>query len=88
MNPETLSRLPDGDLSPECLRQDDEIFHTARLVNCGHFFGVVLNDFLGGVLGQDQDIGWLKVNDDFIWARGDNHLHYAGNQKKTPRNTR
>jgi hypothetical protein len=31
--------------------QDDEIFHMARIINCGHFRNVAMNEFMKGLLG-------------------------------------
>jgi hypothetical protein len=33
------------------MAQDDEIFNVARLVNCGHFAGIVFSDYLSAILG-------------------------------------
>ncbi|KAF5391021.1 hypothetical protein D9757_003939 [Collybiopsis confluens] len=35
--------------------QDDEIFHRARLVNCGFFMKVILGDYVGAILGLARD---------------------------------
>ncbi|KAL1717727.1 heme peroxidase [Schizophyllum commune] len=35
--------------------QDDEIFHRARLVNCGFFMQVILADYVGAILGLVRD---------------------------------
>lgn len=35
--------------------QDDEIFHRARLVNCGFFMQVILGDYVGAILGLVRD---------------------------------
>lgn len=35
--------------------QDDEIFHKARLVNCGFFVRVILGDYVGAILGLVRD---------------------------------
>ncbi|CAH7676984.1 heme peroxidase [Phakopsora pachyrhizi] len=47
-------------LTPEQRRiQDDEIFGTARLVNCGYCVNTVLHDYLQGILGTVQaDSDW------------------------------
>ncbi|TRM59046.1 heme peroxidase [Schizophyllum amplum] len=43
-------------LSEEARRkQDDEIFHRARLVNCGFFMQVILADYVGAILGLVRD---------------------------------
>jgi len=33
-------------------KQDEEIFQTARLINCQHFVNVVITDYVGGVMGM------------------------------------
>jgi linoleate 10R-lipoxygenase len=37
------------------LAQDDEIFHRARLVNCGYFMHIILGDYVGAILGLARD---------------------------------
>ncbi|KAF7358979.1 Heme peroxidase [Mycena sanguinolenta] len=32
-------------------QQDEEIFQTAKLVNCGHFMGLIMSDYVAGFLG-------------------------------------
>jgi linoleate 10R-lipoxygenase len=44
------SSTPDSSLS-ELAKQDDEIFKMARLINCGTFKNVIVEDFLKGLLG-------------------------------------
>ena len=44
------SSIPDPSLS-ELAQQDDEIFKMARLINCGTFKNVIVEDFLKGLLG-------------------------------------
>ncbi|EPS97159.1 hypothetical protein FOMPIDRAFT_95975 [Fomitopsis schrenkii] len=36
-------------------RQDEEIFQTARLVNCGHFMALIFGDYVAGFLGLTRD---------------------------------
>ncbi|KDQ11181.1 hypothetical protein BOTBODRAFT_114735 [Botryobasidium botryosum FD-172 SS1] len=38
--------------------QDDEIFETARLVNCGHFVAMIMNDYVSGFLGLSEGNAW------------------------------
>ena len=33
-------------------KQDEEIFQTARLINCGHFKSIVVSDFLSAIAGS------------------------------------
>ncbi|KAJ6589604.1 heme peroxidase [Mycena capillaripes] len=35
-------------------QQDEEIFQTAKLVNCGHFMSLVIGDYMGGFLGLSE----------------------------------
>ncbi|KAF8587829.1 linoleate diol synthase [Ramaria rubella] len=35
--------------------QDDEIFNTARLINCGHFVSIIRGDYLSTILGTVRD---------------------------------
>jgi hypothetical protein len=69
----------------KCLTQDDEIFHRARLVNCGLFMQIILGDYVGAILGLVKDgLPWRlnplevsnKPNLHFI----DSHQHasYSG----------
>ncbi|KAF8958408.1 heme peroxidase [Flammula alnicola] len=37
------------------IAQDDEIFHRARLVNCGYFMHIILGDYVGAILGLVRD---------------------------------
>ncbi|KAG6873168.1 hypothetical protein C0995_002017 [Termitomyces sp. Mi166 len=39
-------------------RQDEEIFQTARLVNCGHFVNTVMGDYVAGFLGSSEGLNW------------------------------
>ncbi|KAF9004668.1 heme peroxidase [Cyathus striatus] len=36
-------------------KQDDEIFHRSRLVNCGYFMQIILGDYVGAILGLVRD---------------------------------
>ena len=40
------------------LLQDEEIFQTARLVNCGHFISTVMGDYVRGFLGLSEGNAW------------------------------
>ncbi|KAJ6451412.1 heme peroxidase [Mycena sanguinolenta] len=44
-------------------QQDEEIFQTARLVNCGHFRSIVVNDYAVGLLGLPKDIILSMLDD-------------------------
>ncbi|KAK7036088.1 heme peroxidase [Favolaschia claudopus] len=39
-------------------QQDEEIFQTARLVNCGHFMGLIMSDYVAGFLGLSEGNAW------------------------------
>ncbi|KAJ6476780.1 heme peroxidase [Mycena vitilis] len=39
-------------------QQDEEIFQTARLVNCGHFLGLIMSDYVPGFLGLSEGPTW------------------------------
>ena len=36
-------------------QQDEEIFQTARLINCGHFMALIFGDYVAGFLGLTRD---------------------------------
>ncbi|KAF7326065.1 Heme peroxidase [Mycena kentingensis (nom. inval.)] len=42
-------------------QQDEEIFQTAKLVNCGHFMSLIMGDYVAGFLGLAEGGGW-KMN--------------------------
>lgn len=54
----------DGSDDPRMLKQDDEIFDTARRINCIHFKNIVVEDFLKGLLGIPHVGG--KTNLDLV----------------------
>ncbi|KAJ6487073.1 heme peroxidase [Mycena vitilis] len=39
-------------------QQDEDIFQTARLVNCGHFMGLIMSDYVAGFLGLSEGNAW------------------------------
>ncbi len=43
-------------------KQDEEIFQTARLVNCGHFMAVFLGDYVAGFLGLGHSGNSWSIN--------------------------
>ncbi|KZT36643.1 heme peroxidase [Sistotremastrum suecicum HHB10207 ss-3] len=47
---------------PALLQQDEEIFQTARLINCGHFMGVVFGDYVAGFLGLTRSGSSWSMN--------------------------
>ncbi|KAG6917742.1 hypothetical protein DXG01_001280 [Tephrocybe rancida] len=38
--------------------QDEEIFQTARLVNCGYFMSAIMGDYVAGFLGKSEGCNW------------------------------
>ncbi|KAJ7160328.1 heme peroxidase [Mycena filopes] len=39
-------------------QQDEEIFQTARLINCGHFMGLIISDYVPSFLGLSEGPAW------------------------------
>ncbi|CAE6439578.1 unnamed protein product [Rhizoctonia solani] len=56
----------------ERLAQDEEVFQTARLINCGSFMSVVMNDYVAGFLGLTR-VGSSWNMDPFDIFRDTNH---------------
>ncbi|KAI0683948.1 heme peroxidase [Cytidiella melzeri] len=63
--------------------QDEEVFQTARLINCGHFMAMIFGDYVAGFLGLARDgSGWsmnpfdpIKNSDGEFLGRGEgNHV--------------
>ncbi|PFH51655.1 hypothetical protein AMATHDRAFT_58795 [Amanita thiersii Skay4041] len=52
--------------------QDDEIFHRARLVNCGYFMHIILGDYVGAILGLVRDGSPWRL-DPLMAIRDKNH---------------
>jgi hypothetical protein len=47
-----------------CALQDEQIFQTAKLINCGHFMSCIMGDYVPGFLGIAEGCNWnLKVFD-------------------------
>ncbi|TFK58570.1 heme peroxidase, partial [Pluteus cervinus] len=38
--------------------QDEQIFQTAKLVNCGHFMSLIMGDYVAGFLGLSEGNAW------------------------------
>ncbi|KAF5372318.1 hypothetical protein D9615_009241 [Tricholomella constricta] len=38
--------------------QDEELFQTARLINCGHFMSAIMGDYVAGFLGSSEGCNW------------------------------
>ncbi|KAF8209473.1 heme peroxidase [Mycena galopus ATCC 62051] len=75
-------RWVDPPPSDEKLRakQDEEIFQTARLVNCGHFMGLIMSDYVAGFLGLSEGNAWnmdafdpIKTNGQVVERGEGNH---------------
>ena len=43
-------------------QQDEEVFQTARLVNCGHFMALIFGDYVAGFLGLGRDGNSWSMN--------------------------
>lgn len=43
-------------------KQDEEIFQTARLVNCGHFMALIFGDYVAGFLGLGRSGNSWSMN--------------------------
>ncbi|KAH8108866.1 linoleate diol synthase [Phellopilus nigrolimitatus] len=50
VDPDTISR-DDPQRNRKLVKQEEEIFQTARLINCGWFAGVVFSDYFSAILG-------------------------------------
>ncbi|KAG5636742.1 hypothetical protein H0H81_007000 [Sphagnurus paluster] len=48
---------PPSDAGKRAL-QDEQIFQTAKLVNCGHFMSTILGDYVAGFLGSSEGCNW------------------------------
>ncbi|KIJ54105.1 hypothetical protein M422DRAFT_775321 [Sphaerobolus stellatus SS14] len=64
-------------------QQDEEIFQTARLINCMHFVNIVITDYVAGLMGKTQSLGgWPYTAEvfgeinlpDMVISRGDGNL--------------
>jgi len=53
----TWSDPPSTDLVQRAL-QDEQLFQTAKLINCGHFIAVVMGDYVAGFLGSSEGFNW------------------------------
>ncbi|KAJ6607611.1 heme peroxidase [Mycena sp. CBHHK59/15] len=51
-------------------QQDEEIFQTARLVNCGHFMSLIMGDYVAGFLGLSEGNAWNMNAFDPIKSKG------------------
>ncbi|KAL5536114.1 hypothetical protein ACEPAF_4219 [Sanghuangporus sanghuang] len=62
--------------------QDEEIFQTARLVNCGHFISLIFGDYVAGFLGLGRDGCTWSMNpfDPIVTQEGETISRGQGNQ--------
>ena len=51
--------------------QDEEIFQTARLVNCGHFMALIFGDYVAGFLGVGRSGNSWSMNPFEVWSHLD-----------------
>ncbi|KAF8993798.1 heme peroxidase [Cyathus striatus] len=62
--PASSAYLPPPTDPEACARQDEQIFQTAKLVNCGHFMSCIMGDYVPGFLGVAEGCNWnLQVFD-------------------------
>ncbi|KAJ7448053.1 heme peroxidase [Mycena latifolia] len=54
---------PEG--KEQSAKQDEEIFQTARLVNCGHFMNLFMDDYVAGFLGRSEGVESSLFNNVF-----------------------
>ncbi|RDB17409.1 Psi-producing oxygenase A [Hypsizygus marmoreus] len=38
--------------------QDEQIFQTAKLINCGHFMGTIMGNYVAGFIGAGEGVNW------------------------------
>ena len=63
---------PPPEDAAQLAKQDEEIFQTARLVNCGHFISLIFGDYVAGFLGLGRDgCTWSMNPFDPIVTRSD-----------------
>ena len=60
--------------SEQQLKQDDEIFNVARLINCGHFASAVFSDYVAAILGLVSDLNSWTL-DPFSAIRKSDHSY-------------
>ncbi|KAF5372301.1 hypothetical protein D9615_009236 [Tricholomella constricta] len=49
--------------------QDEQIFQTARLVNCGYFMSAIMGDYVAGFLGSSEGCNWNMNAFDLIQTK-------------------
>ncbi|KAA1469100.1 linoleate diol synthase, partial [Dentipellis sp. KUC8613] len=68
----------DPQRAQKIVQQEEEIFQTARLVNCGWFGGIVFSDYFGSILGLPRQgsswslnpFGEIRQEDHSLFERG------------------
>ena len=55
INEQGTFKNPDSLDEKARLSQDEEIFQRTRLVNCGFFMQIILDDYVGAILGLSRD---------------------------------
>lgn len=55
INEQGTFKSPDSLDEKARLSQDEEIFQRTRLVNCGFFMQIILDDYVGAILGLSRD---------------------------------
>jgi len=51
------SNPPPSDTAARAV-QDEELFQTAKLINCGHFMSAIMGDYVAGFLGSSEGCNW------------------------------
>ena len=64
----------DGHTQEEKLKQDDEIFNMARLINCGHFASAVFSDYVAAILGLVTDLNSWTLDPFNLIRKADHSL--------------
>ncbi|TFK61201.1 heme peroxidase [Pluteus cervinus] len=60
--------------------QDEQIFQTAKLVNCGHFMSLIMGDYVAGFLGLSEGNAWnLPAFDPITLSGGEEVERGRGN---------
>lgn len=62
-----------------CALQDEEIFQTAKLVNCGHFMSTIMGDYVASFLGSSEGSTWNMKAFDVIHSKSQDVSRGQGN---------
>ncbi|KAF9512302.1 hypothetical protein BS47DRAFT_1486396 [Hydnum rufescens UP504] len=60
------------------LKQDEEIFQTARLINSAFYANIILSDYLAAILGTQRDALSWSLDTGSEWRQADHTLHERG----------